>query len=353
MANINRTLEDIKARYGRKVARAFADAIADVRSNVVLRRVIRALERNDIQAAINALNIDEAVFAQVRAALTETYNISGEAVIAATRFSPPRATRAVVRWDVTNPVAERFIREVLGTSITRITNETLLGAREAMADGFARGMGPRQIALDVVGRVGPNGTRVGGMIGLNGPQIALKQRIDQTLSGNLRDYFVQDRKTGKMKPRWPSTSRAFDRTILKAIREGRELTANQIAKIQAGNNNKALKLRGDTIARTETAGAVEQARIDGFRVGMDKEGYPAQYVIKKWMHGGGGMKPRQQHVTENEQTVIGIDTPFVMADGTLLQRPHDPNAPAKHVINCTCNLIMDIDWRGMKRDGLL
>lgn len=343
MANINRILQDIKAKYGRSVARAFADAIADVRSNVVLKRVIDALERGNIDAAIRALNIDETLFASLRAQMVAAYNDGAVAVIAATRFNPPTATRAVVRWDASNPVAERFIREAVGTEITKITNATLEGVREAMAAGYGKGQGPRTIALDVVGRIGANGKRSGGLVGLNGPQVRYVQ--------NMRGRLESGDFTGVM--RMTKRDKRFDKTLTKAIREGKPLTKSQINRITTRYSDRLLKLRGDTIARTETAGAVEQSRVDAFRVGMAKENYPPQYVIKEWLHGGGGMKPRIQHMHESGQTVRGLDTPFVMADNTLMQRPHDPEAPAKHVINCTCTLLLDIDWKRMRLDGVI
>lgn len=343
MTNLNKTLDDIKKKHGPATARAFADAIADVRSNVVLKRIIEALERGDIEAAIRALNIDETLFAKMRASIVAAYGDGGAAVIAATRFSPPTATRAVVRWDVSNPIAEAFIRNVIGGDITRITNDTLDAVRKAMTTGYAAGQGPRQIALDIVGRIGANGKRTGGLVGLSGPQVQWVQNMRRYLEAG--DYAAVRRMSKR--------DRRFDKTLEKAIRTGKQLTKAQKERIAQRYSDRLLKLRGNTIARTETAGAVEQSRIDGFRVGMNKQGYPPQYVIKKWMHGGGGAKPREQHLLENEQTVDGLDTPFVMGDGTLMQRPHDPNGPANHVVNCTCNLILDIDWRRMRIDGLV
>lgn len=343
MSSINRTLEEIKKKYGRETARAFTAAIDDVRSNVVLRRVIQAIERGDIDTAIDALNIDETLFTKVRAAMVVAYNDGAIAVVAATRFSPPTATRAVVRWDASNPVAEKFIRETVGDEITKITQSTLAGVREALASGYGKGQGPRNIALDVVGRVGANGKRTGGLVGLSEPQVRYVQSMRDKLESG--DYAGVKRMSKR--------DRRFDRTLDKAIRTGKPLTKAQIDKISMRYSDRLLKLRGDTIARTETAGAVEQSRIDAFKVGMAKGGYPDQYVVKEWLHGGGGMKPRVQHVHESGQSVRGLDTPFIMSDNTQMQRPHDPAAPAKHVINCTCSLLLRVDWKRMRIDGVI
>ncbi|MCP3657205.1 MAG: hypothetical protein GY766_20320 [Herbaspirillum sp.] len=343
MSNLNRTLQEIERKYGSKVARAFADAVADLRDSVTLRRVVDALDAGDVQSALDMLNIDEAAFSGLRQQLAAAFAESGGAVIAGVRFDPPGETRGVLRWNVGNPEAVRALNEWLGTKITQITEDTRNAARTALSEGYARGQGPRQIALDVVGRVGPNGRRSGGVLGLNGSQ--------ERWVSNMREYL----RNGDLDKvlRMSKRDRRFDRTIRKMLKEGRTPTEAQINKWTGRYSDKLLKLRGDTIARTETAAAVEQGRFDAFRQGMDAKGYPHQYAIKEWRHGGGGMKPRVQHVAENESEVRGLDTPFRMPDGTLIQYPHAPDTPAKHAINCTCSLLVRIDWVGLRRDGHL
>ncbi len=341
--SIDRTLQEIEKKFGPKVARAFSDAVRDLTDNIVLRRVAGALERGDIEGALDALNIEPAVFSGLRQQLALAFAESGTAVLGAVRFDPPGEVRGVLRWDAGNPVAIRALNEWLGTEITQITEDTRNAARAALSEGLARGQGPRQIALDVVGRMGSNGRRAGGVLGLNQPQ--------ERWVSNMRQYL----RDGDFKSvlRMSKRDRRFDRTIRKMIREGRTPTEAQIQKWTGRYADRLLKLRGDTISRTETAAATEQARFDAFRQGMEAKGYPFQYVIKEWRHGGGGMRPREQHIAENEKEVRGLDTPFPMPDGALLQYPHDPNAPAKHVVNCTCSLLIRIDWVGLRRDGYI
>ena len=218
-----------------------------------------------------------------------------------------------------------------------------------MTAGYARGEGPRTIGTAIVGKVGPNGKRVGGVVGLNGPQVRTMAAMREALSdpSTYGRFFVGGRN------RWQGANHNTTRTIAKAMREGKTLTAAQINKILAANEAKMLRQRGDTIARTETANAVEQARIDGVRVDMQKRNYPAQYATKEWLHGGGGMTPREQHVMQSRTIVEGLDTPFIMGDGTLMQRPLDPNAAARHTINCTCTVQINIDYVRLRRDGLI
>lgn len=343
MASIDRTLAEIESKYGSKVSLAFADAIDGLRNDVILKRVTDAIARGDIEGALRALNIDDAVFSGVRQQLAAAFAESGTAVLAVVKLDPPGETRGVLRWNVGNPEAEKALSEWLGAKITQITEDTREAARTALSEGFAKGQGPRQIALDVVGRVGPNGRRVGGVLGLSAQQ--------ERWVSNMRQY-LQDGDLERVL-RMSKRDRRFDRSILKLIREGKQPTAKQIETWTGRYADRLLKLRGDTISRTETAAAVEQGRFDAFRQGMAAKGYPEQYAIKEWRHGGGGMKPRVQHVAEDATEVNGLNTPFQMPDGTLIQYPHAPEAPAKHVINCTCSLLIRMDWKGLRRDGFI
>ena len=358
MAEINRTIAEIKERYGPRVARAFSDAMTQLRSDVVLRRVIEALESGDIERALGALNIDEAVLASMRAELTAAFAEAGTSVTTLVRFDPPGETRAVVRFNVANPDAERRLREWLGQEITDISEKTRTAAREALSEGFARGQGPRQIALDVVGRIGPNGRRTGGVLGLNVPQKNLVQTMRQALSN---DGFVDDngrrifwiKRDGTLGSNLTRRDRRFDRSILRLIREGGKPTRDQITKWTGRYADSLLRLRGDTIARTETAAATEQGRIEAFRQGVEAKGVPLQYVEKEWRHGGGGMMPREFHVAENSEVVQGIDTPFTLRSGVQMQHPHDPDAPIKERANCTCSTLIRVNWARARRDGVV
>lgn len=342
--NLDKVLKELERDFSVKVARAFEEAISDIKSDVVLKRVIEALERGDIEAAMDALNIDDAAFNNVRQQLTQAFINSGTSVMSIIKFDPPGETRATVRWNISNPDAEEVLSKWVGEKITNITEATKAAARSAMTDRYREGKGPRQIALDVVGRVNKvTKKREGGLLGLNAPQ--------ENAVSNMRAYL--ERGDLKKVLRMSKRDLRFDRSIEKLIREGKKPSKTQIDKWVGRYADKLLKLRGDTIARTETAAAVEQGRFNGFKQGMDAKGYPYHYANKKWRHGGGGVTPRHNHVAENETVVQGLLAYFTMPDGAQLLYPHDPDAPASHVINCTCSVLITMDWVRMRRDGII
>lgn len=313
-----------------KVAKGFADAIKSVTDQVVLSRLIRALERNDIQEALDVINLDRSAYRAFNVALSSTYEQSAIAITQATVWRDRDLKQFRFRWDMENPAATRYLQNVSSQLVTSMVEGQNAAIRTAITEGYSRGQGPRQIALDLVGRRQPNGRRQGGVVGLDGRQQATRARVARRLE--MGEYSDLLRMTNR------------DKSLDAMLRRGQPLTEAQKQRYLKVHTNKALKTRGDRIARTETAQAVETARYDAFNEGLGRTGYPPEAVIKTWLHGGGGMNPRDQHIAMNRVQVNGLNTPFNMPDGSSMQYTHDPSGGANNIVNCTCDTRIRVDY---------
>lgn len=346
---LNRKLQDLLKKMEPQVAAAFQRAVANIINSSQLNRIISAIERNDINAAIRAIDLDGAAYAELTAVVRSAYAQAGAVVVANTVWRGSDARKIVIYWNATNPRAERWLTEVSSQFVTRITNEMREVIRGAITSGYAQGLGPRQIALDLVGRVGAGGRREGGVIGLSRPQYEAATHMRDILRNNPARYFIVDKETKELKPRFTKRDKRFDGTIKKAILEGRQLTDAEISKITGRYADRLLKLRGDTIARTETAQAVEAARQEAFEQWKDKTGISDQFITRRWDHAGGGKSSRDWHVEMNGMTVQGLDTPFITPRGARLMYPCDTSlgAGAAEVCNCRCQAVIEIDYKAM------
>ncbi|WP_292395805.1 hypothetical protein [Mesorhizobium sp.] len=63
--------EQLVSTYEPVLRTAFIEAIDDIRSNIVLRRVVERLERGDVNGAIAAMNLDEAAFRPLEEAIRQ------------------------------------------------------------------------------------------------------------------------------------------------------------------------------------------------------------------------------------------------------------------------------------------
>lgn len=344
MPALTRQIEQLLRRQEAALRRAFLMAVQDLRNQTQLTQLRNALRAGDIEAAIRALNIEPAAYATFAREIGNTYTQAGAVVAAGTVWRLPDQSLAVVRFNVTNPRAEQWLRAVSSDKITRITQDTVAAARATINAGYAAGAHPNRIALDLVGRIGANGRRTGGIIGLSEPQTryvtSMRERLASGDPTEMARVFTMTRR-----------DRRLDGIIQRAIDEGRPVSAANIEKMTARYSDRLLALRAETIARTETAMAVEDARQETWRQYRDRHGIPDNAVVKRWIAAGpaAGGNERPDHQALNGTEVEGLETPFVMGDGVLMAHPLDPSAPVEHLVNCRCTYTTRVNWAKLAR----
>lgn len=334
------TFDELLNQFDPRLAAAFREAIESIKSGIVLARVVERLERGDVNGALEALQIDRDAFSALELAIGDAFNAGG---INFTQSLPslmdPQGMRVIWRFGVRDLESERLLREISSSAVTRITEDQREGLRYAFEQGLARGQNPTRTAIDVAGRVNRvTGRREGGLIGLTKPQIEFiygenGARV-KLLSGDphlMRDYL-------KLKTR----DKRFDRTVTKAIREGKPVPAEMVDKIIRRLADKNLLYRSEVIALEETRTALMTSRSEAMRQQIASGKIAAQDVTKKWKHSG-SEHPRLQHIIMSGQTVA-FDQPFVAPDGTLILYPHAPGVPARHKIGCKCRVEYDVDY---------
>ncbi|NNU66533.1 head morphogenesis protein [Rhizobium sp. WYCCWR 11152] len=320
--------------------KAFREAIDDIKSEIVLREVIVRLERRDIEGAIQALHIDPAAFRPLSEALRQAYDAGGLRTSQnMPRLFDPLGTRIVFRWDMSNQGAEANIRNLSSTMITNISEQTVAAARQTIVEAYSQGAGPNKIALDLVGRKSATtGKREGGIIGLNEPQAELIERARiNLLSGDpalMRKYLT-------LKTR----DKRLDRAVQRAIAAGKPLDKETLDKVLMRLRDRNLRLRGETIARTETVTAVMSSKHEAFHQALSKSGRDATLVTRKW-RSAGDRKVRHTHEVLNGQEVRGMDLAFHSPSGALLRYPGDTSlgAGASEVVGCRCDVEYNFDF---------
>ena len=210
--------------------------------------------------------------------------------------------------------------------------------RVVIEEGIAAGRGPRQTALDIVGRVGASGVREGGIVGLNEPQTRAWLRAGEELDNLDGAYF-----TRKLR------DKRFDRLVSKAIKDGKPLSKADRDRILARYSDRLLKLRGDTIARTETIASFNAGREQGMRQLIDDGSVDAGAVTKVW-DATLDSRTRTGHAAMEAQQ-RSLDEPFTTPAGHRLRFPGDTGlgAPASETVSCRCILRFSLDFmRGLK-----
>ena len=340
MASLRQQLEALIDELAPNMERAFREAIDDIKSEIVLREIVEKLERRDIEGAIDALHIDPSAFRPLSEALREAFNQGG--ILTVQNIPPlfdPMGGRVVFRWDATNQAAEANIRDLSSTMITNITEDTRTMVRERIVAGYAQGQGPNTIATSIAGRISKvTRKREGGVLGIT-------TNLGRTVENARVALASGDIEGMKAYLRLNRRDKRFDRTVMSAIRAGKALPAEDVAKITTALTNRYIQLRAETVARTETAMAVMNAKHEAYLQALAKANRDASLVTRKW-RSAGDRRVRHTHAILNAQEVTGMDMPFQSPSGALLRFPGDTSlgAGAGEVVNCRCDVSYIFDF---------
>ena len=143
----------------------------------------------------------------------------------------------------------------------------------------------------------------------------------------MRDYLGLTRR-----------DKRFDGTVLKAIREGRALDQETVSRITGRYSDRLLALRGETIARTETLGALARSKAEAFEQVIDTGAIQRSQVKKRWVATRDN-RTRDSHRAVNGETV---QLDGVFSNG--LAYPHAEGAPASETVNCRCTYEHVVDY---------
>lgn len=334
-ADARAKLEALVDLFTPQIRDAFLGAIQNVVDNAIITDMVKAIEEGDIEKAFRAVGFSDAAMRPITAAIERAFEQGG--ILAGATFPKYLNTtsgRAVFRFDVRNSRAEAWLRDKSSTLVTRLTEEARENVRNLLTDGMQVGRNPRASALDIVGRVDPSsGKRVGGIIGLTRNQerwVANTRRDLQNLDENYFNRVLRDKR--------------FDRTVEKAIKNGKPLPADTIEKLVTRYKDNALKYRAEVIARTESIHALNQSEYEAHKQAIDLGATRANAVKRIW-DSAGDSRVRWSHRRLDGQSV-GIDEPFISPSGARMMYPGDTSlgAPGDETIMCRCRVRLKVDW---------
>lgn len=332
-----RLFDELLARYAPEVAQAFREAVNDLTRRADLQRVIAALQQGNIEAAIEALHLDPAAFTKLEEAIRSAYVAAGDgAASTMPKIKDGQGAAVVIRFDGRNYRAEAWLRENSAQMVTRIVDDQRAAVRAALTSGMVKGLNPKTVALDIIGRVSrATGRREHGIIGLTSPQEQFVQAAREELASAdpalLANYLERKRR-----------NKNFDPAVKRALRTGSPMPAATAAKAIDGYKTKLLQLRGETVGKVEAFTAIAEGKHEAYEQAIDSGKVSEDAVTKGWRHFASD-NPRLQHIAMNGKRVK-LREDFVLPDGTRMRFAHDRRASIKHRAGCLCQTDYRIDF---------
>lgn len=330
------TIDDLLKQFTPRIKKAFIAAMRDISDNAIIAEMVEAIRMGDPIAAYRALGMTVAAMRPFTAMIEKAFEEGG--ITTAASFPKRLNTssgKVVFRFDVRNSRAEKMLREHSGTLIREISDQTLTAVRNVVFEGVKEGRNPRNIALDITGRIDPaTGRRSGGIIGLTSQQERWAANMQKDLKQLDERYFTRERR-----------DKRFDATVRKSFESGKPLSAETISKLTSRYKNNLLNYRGETIARDQANAALNMAEHEAINQAIDLGATSRKNVERIWDSVGNDGRTRDTHLAMDGQKVQ-FDQPFVSPSGARLMYPGDRSlgAPAEETVQCRCRTRLKVDW---------
>ena len=331
------TFAELLESIAQDIRNGFISVIQDVSDNAILKQLIDAIEAGDYELVWRLLGIMPGSFRPLTRAIEDAFERSAQWVAESyPKILNTPDGKGVFRFDVRNPRAEQWLRNESSNLVAGITEDARVSVRSALETGMRAGRGPRNTALDIIGRYDRQaGHRVGGVIGLTPTQqywVSSTRRQLETLDPRYLTRKLRDKR--------------FDSVVLAAIEDGKPLTKEYVDKLVIRYADITLKHRGDTIARTESVGAFAAADYESTKQVVEMGAAREKDVEREW-DTASDMRVRHTH-SKMEGQKVGLNEPFISPSGARLMHPHDRSlgAPSEEIIDCRCRVKTVIDWIG-------
>ena len=224
----------------------------------------------------------------------------------------------VIGFDQTNTRAVQAMRSNQLRLVTNFTEQQRRATQAALLDGIQRGENPREIA-----RAFRNS------IGLTEQQERWVRNYERQLRDLDRGALARELRDSR-----------FDRTVRGAIDRGEPLTRAQVDKMVDHYRKRALKLRSETIARTEGLRVAHEGTDEMYRQAIESGQLQGDQLIRIWATAldenvrSFGTGAQTSHRTmHGQQRLVG--EPFVSGAGNLTLNP-GAFGVALDDINCRC-----------------
>lgn len=335
--------DDIEAlldEHEPKIREAFERAVAEINDYVVLAAIEERLRAGDIEGAMDLMAITPSAFGIVADAYEEAFRAGGMAAIATVpTIRTEDGARVVVRFDPRQPQAEEWLRRESSRLVGGLSDGARKAVRAALSDGLSRGVNPRTVALDIVGRKSrATGRRVGGVIGLTPQQAEFvrnaREELESLDPALIANYMSRKRRDRRMDPK-----------IRRALRDGKPLKKDDVDMMVGQYSDSLLKLRGEMIARTETLISIHSGQEEAMRQLVASGAVGIEDVTKTW-RSAHDARVRFGHMVLEGQKIPYSETFSSPTTGARMKHPGDMSLGARgeDIIGCRCHAQYRVDY---------
>lgn len=320
--NRMRQVEALMRRMGRQISSAFWQSLRTLAAEVDIDEIVRLLQQGRVSQAIDQVNARMAI----RGWSGLAREVSYEAIFAAREEAAEAdaqldLARVAVTFDPTETEVVDYLRANEMTLIREMSRETVASVRTSITQGVQDGRNPLDVARDIRRHIGLTQRQTRAVLNF---RRMLEQGDREALQRALRD-------------------RRFDPTVLRAIRDGKPLSKARIDAMVKRYEERYLRYRSETIARTEALRAANGGADMAWRQAVREGKVPVEAITRRWLNSG-DHKVRDSHkaIPTLNAEGVGLNEAFKSPLGPIMF-PGDPSAPPENSINCRCTVLYNVD----------
>jgi len=317
--------DQLLQHWNAQLKKAFLEAVQKVADTARLDQIAKMLEAGDVDGAVRAVGLNPASFRPYDKAFEAAFEAGG---VATAQLAPAKVQ---FQFNIRNKSAEAWLRRYSSDLVTEVFDDQRQMIRNSLSAAMSKGVNPRTAALDLVGKIGANGHRQGGLIGLTSSQ-------ERWVRNFQEDLLTDPIKSLGRKLR----DKRFDKTIATYAAEQKPLPMGLINKIITAYRNRALRYRAETIARTEAMAALHEAQNQSVTQMLANGVVQTNQIDFVW-HTAHDNRVRDTHQPmDGQRRRYGFA--FETGSGAQLRYPGDPSGPVAEIINCRCWMEPKIDF---------
>lgn len=306
--------EAVLSRQEKRIRDAFSEFLARVRDPAVVAEITRLVEAGNIEAA---LSIVASHMRAISSAYVASIADAGNAAMASLALELSGSTIGIF-FDPSDPAAAAQIQRQSMALIREFADKQREAVRGALSRAFLEGEGTAAMARAFRSAIGLTGSQEAA--------VSNYERLLRTGNAEALERKLRDRR--------------FDRTVRRAQRENRPLSAEQIERMATRYRERMLAYRAENIARTQALEATSMAREIAARQMLDQTGILPERIERTWLRTA-DRRTRDHHDSmQGQKRAMG--QPFIDGLGQALMFPGDPNAPANTRVNCRCAVVYQI-----------
>ena len=288
-----------------RVRRRFLRLIRDSKTLLNLEEVAGLLESGQIR---EALAVTEDIAPGLANSLDQVYTAAGLSAAETLRSQ----VDTLFDFNLANQRAVQHLQQTRLRLVREFSREQLFATQDFLQGAFTRGLSPIEQARELQKS-----------IGLTRHQAQIIQNYRRNLefrSPNALTRVLRDKR--------------FDGTVRRAIRTNTPLSTAQIDRMVDRYQERWVRFRADTIAKTESLQAVSAGDLELWEQAIDEGVIAREDVINTW-------RTSKINVRSSHQAMEGQKRPvgetFLSGDGNALRFPGDgKTAPASDTVNCHC-----------------